>query len=61
MIDEITPGCDRAVDGGIDATTAPLAVDAGAHVLVAGSAVFGDGEGMVGAASEKKNEIRKSK
>jgi ribulose-phosphate 3-epimerase len=49
MIDEITPVCDLEVDGGIDAATAPLAVDAGAHVLVAGSAVFGDGEGVVAA------------
>jgi ribulose-phosphate 3-epimerase len=30
------------VDGGIDETTAPLVVEAGARVLVAGSAVFGD-------------------
>jgi ribulose-phosphate 3-epimerase len=29
------------VDGGIDETTAPLVVEAGARVLVAGSAVFG--------------------
>jgi ribulose-phosphate 3-epimerase len=29
------------VDGGIDARTAPLVVDAGATILVAGSAVFG--------------------
>jgi ribulose-phosphate 3-epimerase len=29
------------VDGGITAETAPLAVEAGASVLVAGSAVFG--------------------
>ena len=29
------------VDGGIDAKTAPLVVDAGATILVAGSAVFG--------------------
>ena len=29
------------VDGGIDATTAPLVVDAGARILVAGSAIFG--------------------
>jgi ribulose-phosphate 3-epimerase len=29
------------VDGGIDAKTAPLVVDAGARILVAGSAVFG--------------------
>ncbi|REJ36315.1 MAG: ribulose-phosphate 3-epimerase, partial [Bacillota bacterium] len=29
------------VDGGINTQTAPLAVEAGANVLVAGSAVFG--------------------
>lgn len=29
------------MDGGIDEGTAPLVVDAGANVLVAGSAVFG--------------------
>lgn len=33
--------CELEVDGGIDAETAPLAVEAGATVLVAGSAVFG--------------------
>jgi ribulose-phosphate 3-epimerase len=31
-----------AVDGGIDATTAPLAVGAGATVLVAGSSIYND-------------------
>src|SRR6266550_1296286 len=40
MIDEIKRGCDLEVDGGIDATTASLVVDAGANVLVAGSAIF---------------------
>jgi ribulose-phosphate 3-epimerase len=49
MVDEIRPGCDLEVDGGIDATTAPLVVDAGANVLVAGSAVFGAGEGVIAA------------
>jgi ribulose-phosphate 3-epimerase len=34
------------VDGGIDAKTAPLAVKAGATVLVAGSAVFGHKQGI---------------
>ncbi len=34
--------CDLEVDGGIHAETAPLAVRAGANVLVAGSAVYGD-------------------
>ena len=32
---------DIEIDGGIDPKTAPLAVQAGANVLVAGSAVFG--------------------
>jgi len=46
MMDRIKPGCDLEVDGGIDAVTAPLAVAAGANVLVAGSAIFGDSEGV---------------
>jgi ribulose-phosphate 3-epimerase len=37
MIDRIKPGCDLEVDGGVDVATAPLAVAAGANVLVAGS------------------------
>jgi len=36
------------VDGGIDAQSAPLVVDAGASVLVAGSAIFGDKDGILG-------------
>ena len=43
------PGCDVEVDGGIDATTAPLVVRAGATVLVAGSAIFGDRDGVASA------------
>jgi len=46
MIDRLNPGCDLEVDGGIDSNTARLAVAAGANVLVAGSAVFGDREGV---------------
>lgn len=49
MIDEIKPDCDLEVDGGIDVTTAPLVVDAGASVLVAGSAIFGEGRGVTAA------------
>jgi ribulose-phosphate 3-epimerase len=49
MIDEIKRGCDLEVDGGIDATTAPLVVDAGANVLVAGSAIFSDSKGVIAA------------
>jgi ribulose-phosphate 3-epimerase len=49
MIDRLKPGCDLEVDGGIDATTAPRVVEAGANVLVAGSAVFGAADGIAAA------------
>lgn len=49
MIDKITPGGDLEVDGGIDAETAPLVTDAGANVLVAGTAIFGDSQGVAAA------------
>jgi ribulose-phosphate 3-epimerase len=49
MIDRIKPGCGLEVDGGVDATTAPLAVAAGADVLVAGSAIFNDSQGVAAA------------
>jgi len=52
MIERIKPECDLEVDGGIDEATAPLAVAAGANVLVAGSGIFGGSEG-VGAAMER--------
>lgn len=41
MIDERGLDCELEVDGGVSATTAKLVKDAGANVLVAGSAVFG--------------------
>ena len=40
-IDELNPGCELECDGGIDGKTAPLAIEAGCDVLVAGSGVFG--------------------
>jgi ribulose-phosphate 3-epimerase len=40
-IDARRPGCRLQVDGGIDAQSAPRAAEAGADVLVAGTAVFG--------------------
>jgi ribulose-phosphate 3-epimerase len=46
LTERLKPGCDVEVDGGIDATTAPLVVRAGATVLVAGAAIFGDREGV---------------
>jgi ribulose-phosphate 3-epimerase len=49
MIDRINPKCDLAVDGGIDSTIAPLVVDAGANILVAGSAIFSANDGVAAA------------
>ena len=40
-IDQYNPGCHLEVDGGVDPNTAPLVIQAGAEVLVAGSAVYG--------------------
>ena len=52
MIEEIKPGCDLEVDGGIDAETAPLVVEAGANVLVTGSAIF-NAKGNIAAAIQR--------
>lgn len=41
MIKQMNPRCELEVDGGIDEVSAPLAVAAGANVLVAGSSIFG--------------------
>ena len=41
LIQAQNPVCELQVDGGIDPTTAPLVTEAGANVLVAGSAIFG--------------------
>ncbi len=40
MIDSTKPDCDLEVDGGVDAVTAKYCKEAGANVLVAGSAIF---------------------
>lgn len=42
MLDHALPQIPIAVDGGIDASTAPLVVKAGASVLIAGSSVFNE-------------------
>jgi len=41
IIERYNPACELEVDGGIAPKTAPLVVEAGANVLVAGSAVYG--------------------
>lgn len=40
-IDAYNPGCHLEVDGGIDPATAKQVIEAGADVLVAGSAIYG--------------------
>ncbi len=40
LINKLNPGCELEVDGGIDSHTSALVKEAGANVLVAGSAVF---------------------
>ena len=57
MIEHINPDCDLEVDGGIDPTSAPLAVKAGANVLVAGSAIFGVSEGVAAAMQRLKAAV----
>jgi ribulose-phosphate 3-epimerase len=46
MIDALGIGCDLEVDGGIEPETAPLVVEAGARVLVAGSSIYGAADGV---------------
>jgi ribulose-phosphate 3-epimerase len=51
MIDRLKPACDLEVDGGIDLKTAPLCVEAGADIMVAGSAIFGNNKSVTDAMS----------
>ena len=57
MIEEVKPGCELEVDGGIDEATAPLAVAAGANVLVAGSSIFGAEVGVCAAMQRLRKAI----
>jgi ribulose-phosphate 3-epimerase len=57
MIDRLNPGCGLEVDGGIDARTAPLAVAAGADALVAGTAIFDNGESIAAAMQRLRSAI----
>ena len=57
MIDQMNSGCDVEVDGGIDADTAPLEVAAGANILVAGTAIFGQSEGVTAAMTRLRTAI----
>jgi ribulose-phosphate 3-epimerase len=57
LVARLKPGCEVEVDGGIDVTTAPLVVRAGATVLVAGSAIFGEREGVTAAITRLQTAI----
>ncbi len=46
IIQQGRPECELELDGGIDETTAPLGVAAGANVLVAGTSIFGASQGI---------------
>jgi ribulose-phosphate 3-epimerase len=61
LTERLKPGCEVEVDGGIDATTAPLVVRAGATVLVAGSAIFGDREGVATAMRRLRTAVNHGK
>jgi ribulose-phosphate 3-epimerase len=49
QINRLNPRCDLEVDGGVDTTTIEACVRAGANVLVAGTAIFGDKHGPAAA------------
>ena len=59
MIEQVKPSCDLEVDGGIDPKTAPLTVEAGANVLVAGSAIFGENDGVAAAMKRLRTAVEK--
>lgn len=58
-LDERGLGAELEVDGGITAETAPLAVRAGARVLVAGSAIFNHRESVAEAMARMRESIDK--
>jgi ribulose-phosphate 3-epimerase len=60
MIDEARPGCELEVDGGVEPHTVASVVEAGARVLVAGSAVFRAPGGAVAGLARLKEAIAAS-
>jgi len=60
MLDQIGSQAELEVDGGIDPGTAPLAVQAGANVLVAGSAIFGAEEGIAKAIAALRDAVHRT-
>jgi ribulose-phosphate 3-epimerase len=58
MIELAKTRCDVEVDGSIDPETAPLAVAAGADVLVAGTAIFNKGETVAAAMDRLRTSVQ---
>jgi ribulose-phosphate 3-epimerase len=61
MIELARPGCELEVDGGVEPHTAPAVVEAGARVLVAGSAIFGAPGGAAAGIDRLKEAIAASR
>jgi ribulose-phosphate 3-epimerase len=59
MIEQLNPNCELGVDGGIDDATAPIAVSAGADVLVAGTSVFGTDKSVAAAMESLRDAVTK--
>jgi ribulose-phosphate 3-epimerase len=57
MIEQIKPDCELEVDGGIDEATAPMAVAAGANVLVAGTSIFGSDKEVAAAMESLRDAV----
>ncbi len=57
MLDEAGSGAELEVDGGINVETASKAVEAGARVLVAGSAVFNDRDTVAGSIARIRDSL----
>ena len=57
MVEQINSACDVEVDGGIDADTAASVVAAGANVLVAGTAIFGECEGVAASMERLRDSV----
>ncbi|MGA9640206.1 MAG: ribulose-phosphate 3-epimerase [Terriglobales bacterium] len=55
MVERMKLSCEVEVDGGVDEETAPLAAEAGADVLVAGSSIFGNEAGVAAAMDRLRN------
>ena len=57
LIDQQELHCDIEVDGGVHETIVPLVVQAGASLLVAGSAIYNEQESVTGAIARLRNAI----